>query len=194
MTSYRRCGVAFGLKTLAIIAALGVSGCQTNAWQGPTPGTQIAAPASVVAANNAASFAVGIVPTQAPPVRIGTPVSFQMASSAAGFGHLYLINASGNVLAMAENLPIAANAPVLYPNPGGGVTLRATPPAGTERVVLLVTRQPFAGFGGTGGATSTQPRMLALTPAAFIEKLNTATSALVRESWAIAEERLQIIN
>ena len=154
----------------------------------------MSAPSSTIVANDQAPFAVGLVPVEAPPVRVGAPVSFRLATSAPGYAHLYLINASGNVLVLAENVVVGAGQSALYPNPADGVVLRATPPAGTERVVLLVTRQPFSGFGGAGGATVTRPQMLATDAAAFIDRLNAATRALSGAAWAITETRLQIIS
>lgn len=181
--------------SLVLLAALATAGCQTNAWQGTTPpGSMMSAPASTILANDSAPFAVGLVPMQAPPVRIGTAVSFQLASSAAGFAHLYLINASGNVLVLAENLPVGADQPTVYPGLTDGVNLRASPPAGTERVVLLVTRQPLSGFSGSGGAAVTRPQMLATGADAFIARLNATTAALADTVWAVTETRLQIIS
>lgn len=64
---------------------------------------------------------------------------------------------------LAENLPIAAGAQLDYPRPADGITIRASLPAGIDRLILLVTRQPFAGFAGNSGSTLTRPVVMLST-------------------------------
>ena len=110
-----------------------------------------------------------------------------MSSSESGYGHLYLINADGGVTVLAENLPLPAGAQVDYPRPDDGTRIRASAPAGIDRLVLLVTRQPFVGFADKQGSTLTRPVALASTAEAFLEGLNEATESLPAASWAVAE-------
>ena len=147
-----------------------------------------------VAANDAPAFAVGVAPTMAPPVAVGMPIGFRLSSNEAGFGHLYLINADGGVMMLAENLPVAAGAQLEYPRPGDGIAIRASLPAGVDRVVLLVTRQPFVGFAGSQGSTTViRPAVLASTAEAFLRRLNRATEQMPPASWAVAETRVQVV-
>lgn len=143
--------------------------------------------------NAAPAFSVGLVPTMAPPVPVGSLLGFRLSSGRAGHGHLYLVSASGDVLVLAENLPLAAGTQVEYPVPGDGVQIRAQPPAGVDRLVLLVTSQPFVGFAGNQGRTSTRPVALASTAEAFLREFNRATSSLPAASWAAVETRLEVL-
>ncbi len=146
-----------------------------------------------VVANDPPAFAVGVTLTTARPVALGMPVGFGVSSSETGFGHLYLINVDGGVTMLAENLPVAAGAQVDYPRPGDGVEIRASPPVGVDRVILLVTRQPFVGFADKLGRTLTRPVALAPTAESFLREFNEATGSLPAPSWAVAETRVQVV-
>ena len=184
MSLFRRTGAAAGL----LAAALAAGGCRSSNHRPPAAAGDVG-----VVANPAPAFAVGVTPTAAPPVTVGTRVGFRLSSSETGFGHLYLINADGGVTMLAENLPVAAGAQVEYPRPGDGVTIRATPPFGVDRVILLVTRQPFVGFAGNQGTTLTRPVALASTAEAFLRDFNEATASLPAASWAVAEARVEVV-
>ena len=134
---------------------------------------------------------MSVAPVGAAQVRLGDPVSFVLSAGAAGYGHLYLINASGTVVALAEGLALAPGAPVLFPAPGAGITLRASAPLGANRVLLLVTRQPFAGLGGGGAGAA--PVTLAVRAEAFVAQLNAATAGLAPGGWALAEARVEVV-
>ena len=179
----RRAAAALAAGLLAAAAG----GCR------PSDGPPMAAPLVEVGGNADAAFSVGLVPTVAPPVVVGTPLAFRLSSGASGFGHLYLISATGDVLVLAENLPVAAGAQVAYPRPEDGVEIRAQAPAGVDRLVLLVTRQPFVGFAGNRGETVTRPAALASTAAAFLLEFNGATRSLPAASWAAVEARVEVV-
>ena len=143
--------------------------------------------------NPAAPFAVGVVPTSAPPIRVGTPIGFRLSSSLAGRGHLYLINATGTVTVLAENLPLAAGLQFDFPGPAAGFAVTATQPAGINRLILLVTLDPFRGFANTQGATLASPVPLTLAAEEFLRRLDDATEGLPEASWATAETRVQVV-
>ena len=179
-----------GRRALAA-AALGLAlaaGCRASNHQPPIGAAQVP-----VAPNEAPAFAVGVAPTVAPPVAAGSLIGFRLSSSETGYGHLYLINADAGVTMLAENLPLAAGAQVDWPRPGDGIQLRASPPAGIDRLILLVTRQPFAGFANNQGNTLTRPVSLAVTAEAFLRDFNRATRRLPAAGWAVAETRVQVI-
>ena len=140
--------------------------------------------------NQYAGFSVSLVPTVPVPIRIGTNLGFRLSSSTAGYANLYLIDPVGEVWVLAENLPLAAGS-LEYPSSAQPFTLAAAQPVGFNRVILLVTRQPFAGFGGN--ATLTSPVSLALRANAFMPQLNRATGGLPRSSWAADEIRVRIV-
>src|SRR5215471_8792797 len=70
-----------------------------------------------------------------PVVPVGAPVSFEVGSSVNGFGHLYVISASGRVQVWMENVPIAAGQRLF---PAGGNGIEAAAPAGREELMLIV--------------------------------------------------------
>ena len=179
--SWTGCLVFSGLLVVA-------SGCG-----GPTEGPSVAAGGVDVSGNPEAAFAVGVVPTLAPPVRVGTPLGFRLSSSVDGLGHLYMIAPTGDVTVLVENLPLAAGAQVEYPGPALGFTIEATPPAGIDRVVLLVTLEPFAGFGNSQGALLTRPVGLTLGAEAFLDRFDEMVGDLPGVSWATAETRVQVM-
>ena len=155
----------------------------------PQPPVSSAGAQAAVAPNPAAPFTAAVALTRPSPLRLGDAIAFILSTSTAGYGHLYMINASGNVVALVENLPVAPHAPVLFPAPDAGFTVRASPPAGTDRVLFLVTLQPFQGFGGAAGA----PVTLALQADAFVAALNAATARLGGGGWALAEIRVEVL-
>jgi hypothetical protein len=174
-------------KCAAVVAAiLGITGCVATT---PTVQDLTAAPEMAVALNDQAPFAAGIVPNRAPPVRIGDEVGFMLSASETGYGHLYLLNASGGVLVLAENLLVAGGAQTAFPTPGSDFVFRASPPAGIERVLFLMTRQPFRGFGA--GASS--PVQIPVQARDFIMELNAATGQLPGQGWVVAETRVEIV-
>ena len=159
----------------------------------PAEGPSVAADGVEVSDNAEAAFAVGVVPTLAPPVRVGTPIGFRLTSSVAGLGHLYMIASTGEVTVLAENLPLAAGSQVEYPGPQHGFSISAMPPAGIDRVVLLVTLEPFAGFGNSQGALLTRPVGLTLGALAFLDRFDEIVGDLPGASWATAETRVQVV-
>lgn len=171
---------------LGAAALLAFSGCGPTK---PAPIGLTAAPATAVVYNPTAAFSVGVVPNRAPPVRIGEELGFKLSASAAGYGHLYLINASGAVLVLVENLAVTSGTQAQFPGPSGGFTFRAIPPAGVERVLFLVTRQPFQGFGGSASG----PVQLAVRAQEFLRNLNEATASLSGGDWALTETRVEIV-
>ena len=183
-TSTRMQAIAAAAALAAATACAGCSGTM------PAPVGLTAAAGSSITYNATAPFAVGLVPERPPPVRLGDTLAFALSASVDGHGHLYLVSASGAVVALAENLPVQANAQTVFPPVAGEITLRARPPAGIERVFLLVTRQPFEGF--SGGAAVIGPVQLAAPAADFLARLNAATAALPPGDWAVTETRVEI--
>ena len=183
--SFTRFEAALTSATTVVLLA---SGCGS-----PDGGPLVGGEDVAVAANPAPAFAVGVVPTMAPPVAMGTAVGFRMSSSDAGYGHLYLINADSGVTMLAENLPLSAGVQVDYPRPEDGIRIRATPPAGIDRLILLVTRQPFDGFTDNGGSTLTRPVGLESGAELFLQEFNEVTENLPASSWAVAETRVEVV-
>ena len=94
---------------------------------------------------------------------------------------------------LAENLPLAAGSQLEFPGPAAGFRVTATQPAGINRVILVVTLAPFAGFANTQGASLGSPVPLTLAAEEFLRRLDDATGDLPEASWATAETRVQVV-
>lgn len=141
--------------------------------------------------NNSAQFSISLVPAVPVPIRIGTNLGFNVSSSTAGYYSLYLIDPVGEVWVLAENMPLPAGS-VTYPSPPEqNFTLAAAEPLGVNRVILLVTRDPFGGF--SGNATLTRAVSLAIRGGAFVSQLNAALSGLPRSDWATDEITVRVV-
>ena len=175
-----------GVVLSGLLAVVG--GCGPS-----TDGPSVAGGGIDVTSNVEAAFAVGVVPALAPPLRVGTPIGFRLSSSVDGLGHLYLIASTGDVTVLAENLPLAAGSQVDYPDPQQEFTITATPPAGVDRVILLVTLEPFAGFGNSQGGLLSRPVGLTLGAEVFLRRFDETVRGLPGPSWATAETRVQVV-
>ena len=140
--------------------------------------------------NPHARFSVSLVPDVPVPIRVGTNLALRLSSGTAGYANLYLIDPVGEVWVLAENLSTAAGS-FTYPSLEQSFTLVADEPLGLNRVILLVTRQPFAGFGGN--ATLTRPVSLAVRGDSFLQQLNRATARLPPASWAADDLRVRVV-
>ena len=143
-----------------------------------------------VIGNSSAQFSISLVPAVPVPIRIGTNLGFNVSSSTAGYYSLYLIDPVGEVWVLAENMPLPAGS-VTYPSLEQNFTLAAAEPLGVNRVVLLVTREPFGGF--SGNATVTRAVSLAVRGGAFVSQLNAALSGLPRSDWATDEIAVRVV-
>jgi hypothetical protein len=120
---------------------------------------------------------------------IGEPIRFKMVSLGDGYGHLYVLSASGRSQLWMENVRVHGGVPISFPLPGQIV--RASPPAGDEVVLFVATRSRIAGFLG-GGSTSTTPFELQYTHDGLRGALQNQLDALPREDWAVAELNIRV--
>ena len=136
-------------------------------------------------------FAISLVPSVPVPIRLGTNLGFNVSSSTAGYYSLYLIDPVGEVWVLAENMPLPAGS-VTYPSPPAqNFTLAAAEPLGVNRVILLVTRDPFGGF--SGNATMTRAVSLAIRGGAFVSQLNAVLATLPTSDWATDEITVRVV-
>lgn len=182
-------------KTVAaLVAAATLAGCQTNPPAQPvsvTPVTTTADIACDLFANSNQSALSGLVRlTSAQPLRLGDKTRFRLSSNGPAYAQLYMLTASGSPVALGENLFLDGRQDITYPAPESGLNLTASPPAGTECVVMVLTRQPFAGYTSSGG-TSRQPVALGMTLQNFVEDLNRRTTVLPGSTWTVAKTRFQ---
>ena len=127
---------------------------------------------------------VSLTPIGPSTLSVGEPIRFKMVSLASGFGHLYVLSASGRTQLWLENVRVRAGVPLIFPR--GGQIVRASPPAGDETVLFVATRSRLGGFLGAG-ASSSSPFDLQSAHDAFRSALQSQLDILPRPDWAIAE-------
>ena len=130
---------------------------------------------------------VSLMPVGPSTITVGDPIRFRMLSLANGFGHLYVLSASGRTQVWLENIPVRAARPIRYPL--AGKTVRASPPAGDEKIIFVVTRRPFDGFSGHG---TNIPFDLQFTREALRTNLEQKLAALPRADWGFAEIGIRV--
>ena len=184
----RRRSKAFRIVALSVLVHVACSGARpqpvTPPPAPPPPPRVVEVPVPVPE-----PFQVSVVATGGIPIRIGAEVGFRLSSSTAGYGSLYLIDPVGDVIVLAENMPVAAGT-IDYPLPGATFTIEANEPVGVNRVLFLVTRDPFDGF--SGSATLTHPVPLAWRADRFMSSLDRATAVLPRASWSKDEITVRV--
>ena len=141
--------------------------------------------------NRREPFSISLVPAVPVPIRLGTNLGFNVSSSTAGYYSLYLIDPVGEVWVLAENMPLPAGS-VTYPSPPAqNFTLAATEPLGTNRVILVVTREQLAGF--SGNATLTRAVSLAVRGGSFVRQLSARLATLAPSDWATDEITVRVV-
>ncbi len=131
---------------------------------------------------------ISLVPTTGV-LRVGSEIGFTVGTTAGGYASLYVLSASGKVQLWMENVPIQAGHTLAYPM--RGAIVRATPPAGDDQVLLVVTRTPFAGF---ARGTVRSPLVLPYTHSTFRQALASKTGSFGSDDWASTELTIRIEN
>jgi len=122
-------------------------------------------------------------------IEIGAPISFEVSSGRNGFGHLYVLSASGRVQLWMENVPVEASQSFRYPF--DGLTIHASAPKGVDHVVLLVTRDRIDGF--KGQRTTYTPSILHYTHTGFKRALEAKFIDIPRTQWTYAQSRVRVV-
>lgn len=131
---------------------------------------------------------VSLMPVGPSSIAIGTPLRFKMVSLANGFGHLYVLSASGRTQLWLENAPLHAGQPLRYPR--SGQIVRAAAPVGDETVIFVASRNPIDGFASRGETTT--PFDLQLTHEGMRTAIQQKFGAMPRENWAFAEIKIRV--
>lgn len=123
-------------------------------------------------------------------VPVGAPVNFEVSSSVNGYGHLYVISASGRVQVWMENVPISAGQRLTFPAAGPGI--EAAAPPGREELMLVVTKDRIDGFLGYDGTRT--PRVLDYSPEAFKREVTAKFADLPHRQWGYARTSVQVVS
>jgi hypothetical protein len=124
-----------------------------------------------------------------PVVPVGAPISFELGTSVNGFGHIYVLSASGGVQVWMENVPIAAGQRLLFPI--GGTGIEAASPPGREELMLIVTRERIDGFLGYEGTRT--PRLLEYSHGPFKRALTAKFVDMPHRLWGYARTSVQVV-
>lgn len=185
---------AFGLAALAALAATLVAPVSASAQaardltvvtrpERPGPRPEAGGGSGGGGSGVSGPVTVSLVPSGSPVIRIGDPIRFKVVSTHAGFGHVYVMSASGRVQLWAENLRLQAGVPVDLPR--RGLAIVAAPPAGDETVLFVATRKRFQGF--LGGSTTANPAELQITRDSLLPTLQDKLGVFPREHWGFAQ-------
>jgi hypothetical protein len=123
-------------------------------------------------------------------VPVGSPITFQVRSSVRGYGHLYVMSASGRAQVWMENVPIAAGRRLLFPI--GGIGIKAAPPAGRDDIMLIVTKRRIDGF--FGYRTTRWPRVVDYDHESFKEELTEKFSDMPKREWGYARTSVRVVD
>ncbi len=123
-------------------------------------------------------------------VPVGAPVSFYVRSSINGYGHLYVMSASGRAQVWMENVPISAGRRLTFPT--GSLGIKAAAPAGREDLMLIVTRDRIDGF--YGYRTTRTPRVLDYGHKTFKKALTDKFSDLPQSQWGFMRTTVRVVD
>jgi hypothetical protein len=122
-------------------------------------------------------------------VAVGSPISFEVGSSVHGFGHIYVLSASGRVQVWMENVPIPAGQRLQFPT--GSMGILAAAPAGREDLMLIVTKERIDGF--LGYETTRSPRLLDYGHQAFKQAVAAKFVDRPQREWGYARATVQVV-
>lgn len=133
---------------------------------------------------------VSLMPVGPSVLPVGSRIRLRIQSNNNGFGHVYVANASGKIVLLAENLPLRADRSLDLPR--GGMILRASPPTGDNVVHFLATRSRFPGF--AGGATTTTPLDVQASSTGLEAQLATRLSDTPRNHWGMTKVTIRVVD
>lgn len=122
-------------------------------------------------------------------VAIGDAIGFEVRSSIDGYGHLYVLSASGRVQLWMENVPISGGRTHQFPH--GQLGIKASAPAGREDVVMVVTRARLDGFGGR--RTTSTPQRLSMDHDDFKQALDRKLADLNNRDWGATRSVVRVV-
>jgi hypothetical protein len=123
-------------------------------------------------------------------VPIGGWVNFGIKSSVTGYGHLYVMSASGRAQVWMENVPIIGGRRLVFPI--GGIGIKAAAPAGREDLMLIVTRKRINGFFGYD--TTRTPSVVDYDHKSFKAALTAKFIDMSKRQWNFARTSVRVVD
>jgi len=99
-----------------------------------------------------------------------------------GYGHLYLVSASGRAFVVRENIPITPRKDVEWNITGPSTGSNSF---GKDRVIFVTTHHKINGFAGEASVRKQYP--LDIDEAAFRRALRAKTDRMGKNEWTVAE-------
>jgi hypothetical protein len=124
-------------------------------------------------------------------VPIGGWVNFQLSSSITGYGHMYVMSASGKAQVWMENVPIIGGRRLIFPV-GSRLGIQAEPPAGREDLMLIVTRKRIKGF--FGYETTRTPSTVDYDHKSFKAALTAKFVKMPKHLWNFARTSVRVVD
>jgi hypothetical protein len=123
-------------------------------------------------------------------VPIGGWINFRVSSSVSGYGHLYVMSASGRAQVWLENVPIVAGQRLVFPV--GSIGIKAAAPAGREDLMLIVTKQRIDGFFGYD--TTRTPTVVEHDHKSFKAALTAKFINMPKRQWGFARTSVRVVD
>jgi hypothetical protein len=175
-----------------VFVVLSMTGAQASdggwfndAFPSPREGTR-----DLIPHHDAKLAVVSISATSGSKVEEGAAVRFTLRCSKSGWGHMYVVSASGRVQLWMENVPVAAGETLHWPFKG--TTVRAVSPNGTDHIVFIATKHRLDGFDGR--ETTRDPQALDMGVNDFKDALRDRLTDLPRSEWSWAETTVKVLD
>jgi hypothetical protein len=123
-------------------------------------------------------------------VPIGGWVNFRVSSSVTGYGHIYVMSASGRAQVWMENVPIVGGQRLVFPI--GRIGIKAAAPAGREDLMLIVTRKRINGFFGYD--TTRTPSVVEHDHRSFKAALTAMFIKMPKQQWSFARTSVRVVD
>lgn len=123
-------------------------------------------------------------------VPIGGWINFRLSSSVTGYGHIYVMSASGRAQVWMENVPIAGGQRLVFPI--GRLGIKAEPPAGREDLMFIVTRKRIKGF--FGYETTRTPAVVDHDHKSFKAALTARFIKMPKRLWNFARTSVRVVD
>jgi hypothetical protein len=125
-------------------------------------------------------------------VPVGNWINFRISSSVTGYGHIYVMSASGKAQVWMENVPIIGGRRLVFPV-GSRLGIQAQPPAGREDLMLIVTRKRIKGFFGYE-TTRTPSTLEDYDHKSFKAALTAKFIKLPKHQWNFARTSVRVVD
>lgn len=115
-------------------------------------------------------------------LRIGELFNMRLSTSQDAYLHLYLFQHSGQVVALTENLAVRGGRSI--PFPPSSYKLRAHPPTGNNKLLLIATPRPIAGVVLRNTRTLRQPTNIRGSEFAAVDAIVRQVAPFADSEWS----------